>query len=790
MKIAVLLVFCAISVAADSTVDIITKTGLRYDGHGALSAGASSRLLYDYAEPYRSDILDYLFKPNFGANLHLVKVEIGGDGQSTDGTEASHMHNRDDLSCDRPYEFWLLEEARKRNPAIVTYVLSWAVPYWVGNQTGYYCQDNIDYHMSWLGCTRNYDIGNIDYIGNWNERAWGPANWTIAFKQAMDDAGWEDTQIIVPDGHYDEDLFKQLESNSELDAAVAGIGLHYPCNVPHPEVQEHGKKYWSSEDYSTVGNWAGAGCWGRLLNQNFVRMNMTSTIAWSLIWSVYPVGFPYFGNGLMYAFEPWSGYYTVNSPIWTSAHTCQFTQVGWTMHTGMNGTLTNGGTYVAYTDPDKIYLTVVLEKLEGDCLRCAGRVAQDETVTLRLTDAQFQKDGTVFQMWSTTETDPFVYQGNVTVSNGAIAVPVKADSVVTVSTWFNGQAMGSATIPPTQPFPKPYQDDFESYPVDGLAKYMADDGGSFQIAKSPDSDPSRGMVLKQWVLQENGVNRWGHNTPPVTYLGDMNWTDTSVAVDVWISPPTIPAPAPGPGPSSNFSAIISQADSQCLDVVGESTSSNGVVDTFPCVSQANEYFSYDSKTGFIVGQQSKLCLSTRCSQSAICQQTCNEEASTQWTWTLPSGSIALRSNTSQCLTVTISTEADHTLSLTPCVAGQSNQQWSRSAALPNENLAGVCARASFSRPQLGGTRTGYCLQVDTAGKWYVNENVVVHTGTFGGGPSEWHRLNITVTDSLVSASIDDKVVYSGAPASGAPSAGMVVLQSTYQYVYFDNFQLQ
>ena len=47
-----------------------------------------------------------------------------------------------------------------------------------------------------------------------------------------------------------------------------------------------GKKYWSSEDYSTVGNWDGAACWGRLLNQNFVRMNMTSTISWSLIWSV------------------------------------------------------------------------------------------------------------------------------------------------------------------------------------------------------------------------------------------------------------------------------------------------------------------------------------------------------------------------------------------------------------------------------------------------------------------------------------------------------------------------
>ena len=54
-------------------------------------------------------VLDLLFKPNYGAAMDLIKVEIGGDGQSTDGTEPSHMHSRDDLSCERGYEFWLLQ---------------------------------------------------------------------------------------------------------------------------------------------------------------------------------------------------------------------------------------------------------------------------------------------------------------------------------------------------------------------------------------------------------------------------------------------------------------------------------------------------------------------------------------------------------------------------------------------------------------------------------------------------------------------------------------------------------
>ena len=58
-----------------------------FHGHGALSAGASSRLLHDYDEPMRTDLLDYLFKEQWGAGIQLLKIEIGGDTQSTDGTE-------------------------------------------------------------------------------------------------------------------------------------------------------------------------------------------------------------------------------------------------------------------------------------------------------------------------------------------------------------------------------------------------------------------------------------------------------------------------------------------------------------------------------------------------------------------------------------------------------------------------------------------------------------------------------------------------------------------------------
>jgi hypothetical protein len=57
-----------------------TAAGRTFDGIGAVSGGGgNSRLLVDYPEPQRGQILDYLFRPNFGAAMQLLKVEIGGD---------------------------------------------------------------------------------------------------------------------------------------------------------------------------------------------------------------------------------------------------------------------------------------------------------------------------------------------------------------------------------------------------------------------------------------------------------------------------------------------------------------------------------------------------------------------------------------------------------------------------------------------------------------------------------------------------------------------------------------
>ncbi len=45
--------------------------------------------------------------------MNILKVEIGGDDQTTDGTESSHMHEANDEDYTRGYEWWLMAEAKK-----------------------------------------------------------------------------------------------------------------------------------------------------------------------------------------------------------------------------------------------------------------------------------------------------------------------------------------------------------------------------------------------------------------------------------------------------------------------------------------------------------------------------------------------------------------------------------------------------------------------------------------------------------------------------------------------------
>ena len=62
--------------AATTTITVNgTQGGRTFDGIGAISGGGgNTRLLTDYPAAQQQQILDYLFKPGYGADLQILKV--------------------------------------------------------------------------------------------------------------------------------------------------------------------------------------------------------------------------------------------------------------------------------------------------------------------------------------------------------------------------------------------------------------------------------------------------------------------------------------------------------------------------------------------------------------------------------------------------------------------------------------------------------------------------------------------------------------------------------------------
>ena len=779
----------------------------RFDGIGALSAGASSRLLYDSAEPMRSDILDYLFLPNFAASLHILKVEIGGDSESTDGTELSHSHSRGDLNCARGYETWLVREAKARNPDVFIYGLSWAVPAYIGNGS-YYSPENVQYQTQWVECVRNVTGFGVDALGLWNEKQQPvDPSYVLELKAALAAAGSAATQIVVMDGGFDaQEMAMATPSsptfNASFAAAVSAAGLHYPCNAPHPEVREAGWAFWASEDYSrTETTWQdGASYWGQVLNGNYVLMNMTATISWSLVWSAYPTlvcgdAVTRSGPGLMMAFEPWSGAYTVSPPIWASAHTTQFAVPGWRyLHVpgGGSGALpapapaVEGGSYVTLVpEGDLSGLTVVVETLQGArCGAAPARGASNYSITFT-TSGGLVGPGTVLHVWRTTPTKWFAQEADISVAaDSTFSVLVGPDEILTVSTVATARHGAHAPPPPTgQAFPLPYQDDFNSYAEEGIARFFSDQGGGFSV---------RNGSLQQVVPADAGPNSWMPNPiAPLTMIGDPRMTDYSVEVDVSFSASANAAGLRGTGPL--YVVACNAADP--AQVFAKDTPLPG--------NLANAWGG------------SQACLTT-CGCTASCIQffNCNFEgcgaASESYLWNLTADGFLTNAGVPGVLTYA---PADGSVGLVAPGGGapEPGQRWAFDAATGLVSLPALGLCMSQSTPV--DTRTyvfacaragpqqwswdknnypGYCLNLFADGNWTLvaSQQFVLASGALAApfDSRATHRLRVAAAGAEVTAAVDGAALADVQDTT--IGAGSVFLGASWSSVAsFDNFAL-
>jgi len=501
--------------------------GRVFDGLGAASAGASSRLLIDYPEPQRSQILDYLFKPGYGAALQRLKVEIGADVNSTDGAEPSHMRTPADHDSTRGYEWWLMAEAHKRNPRIVLEILPWGAPGWVGKDS-LYTAKMAEYVADFIKTAkRDYNL-DIAYTGAWNEKVHDIAYVKELHRRLQ--AEHLATKVVCCDEYIGEgagqwSIADEILKDPELAASIDAIGVHYPLQdgkiTTTEAARKTGKPLWSSEDQPNGGggpfvnrDWpVGGRILAHLYNQNYLEGGLTATEIWSPVTSYYDnLAAP--NSGLMYANTPWSGHYDVQGTIWATAHTTQFAQPGWQYLDASSGKLPGKGSYVALRSIDKKNWSVVLETIDA---------RQPQRVSFRLAGGLA---ATQVHIWQTNSTHILEQVASVTPAGGVFEYTFEPESLYSLTTT-TGQGKGAAQPPPAAAFPLPYADDFEQTAMGRTPKYLADQDGAFEVRRC---DGQPGQCLEQ-VITAKPIP-WGPLPDPFTLAGDAAWTDYAVAADV------------------------------------------------------------------------------------------------------------------------------------------------------------------------------------------------------------------------------------------------------------------
>ncbi|HEY0537513.1 MAG TPA: ricin-type beta-trefoil lectin domain protein [Actinoallomurus sp.] len=524
---ALLVVSAAPARAATTSITVDGgQSGRTFDGIGAISGGGgNSRLLTNYPAAQQSQILDYLFKPGYGASLQLLKLEIGGDANSTDGSEPSIEHSRGTINCNAGYEFWLGEQAKARNPDIGLYGLAWAAPGWISG--GFWSTDTINYLISWLDCAKQHNL-TIKYLGGWNERG-HDANWFIQLRAALNTHGYSGVQLVADDTGWG--VADDMASNAAFNNAVSIIGTHYSCEggdggsantcSSTATAKNNGKPLWDSENGSQDMN-TGAPALIRAIIRGYTDARMTTYFNWPLIAAIYP-NLPYNTVGLATAASPWSGNYTIGANTWATAQVTQFTRPGWKFIDSASGYLggaESNGTYVTLKSATGTDYSSILETTTS---------GSPQTVNVHVQGGL--STGTV-HVWATNVNAPsastsFVHTADITPSNGSYSLTMQPGYVYTVST-IGGQGKGTATPPAAHALALPYTDGFDGVATGGEAQYLSDMQGSFEVR--PCANGRTGQCVQQ-VAPVKPIE-WQDDSDAFSLVGDPTWSNYTVKTDV------------------------------------------------------------------------------------------------------------------------------------------------------------------------------------------------------------------------------------------------------------------
>lgn len=346
--------------ASDITLDGSLAGGV-YEGLGGLSAGGGTRLLADYPETQKRQILDLLFKPKFGASLQHLKIENGGDAESTFGTEPAMMRTRQEyerataaLASANPndpqyadvkrmfrrgYEFWLAAEGRKRNPKLLLDSLQWGAPGWTG---GFYTQENANYLARFNQGAKAYWKLDFDFVGGNQNEANNPGTWVRTLRQTLDADGLAQVRINVVDLYEDEltKFQRALDADAELQRATYAVGSHYVIEwwkeghflkliEDDAQRSQHAQHLWIGEE--TAQAWKTANAAGlysfalynaSLFNRNHVlnKATMPGEYCFPVCAWLAAMDYTWNNDGFVNCYEPWSGHYEVTPSLGRGAY--------------------------------------------------------------------------------------------------------------------------------------------------------------------------------------------------------------------------------------------------------------------------------------------------------------------------------------------------------------------------------------------------------------------------------------------------------------------------------------
>ena len=520
--------------AQTQTIQLSSQsTGKTFDGIGIVNGGgATSVLLKDYPEPQRSQIMDLVYKPKFGASVSTLLVEIPGDGNSTQGSMPSHSHYRGDYNFQRGYMWWVMTEAKSRNPKLSLDATAWSAPAWVGN---YWSQDMADYYVSWLSGLRQVYGLELDAIGCHNEKGVS-YDFAKMLRRTMNERGFSNVKLHAFDnwGGGKMNFLKDMQNDPELRDAIDVVSAHTFSEIPLTKEQRElaeamGKPIWNSEDHVYRKGFDCLISIVKCFNENYIVSGATKVVNWYDIAGVYPLE-PYSHDpAMVLAWEPWSGHYSVRENLWGYAHYGQFTEVGWQYVDDGCLALDGGGTMVTLKNPATGDYSVIVETKDAQ---------QTQTLKIKV-DKRLSRN--TLCVWRSIEQEQFVQQADIKPRGGSFTITLEPNAVYSLSTT-RGQQKGSfADIPTSQSFPIPYEDNFEAYNPQAcgyLPRYTADIIGAFELRPTPDpsshSGDRKGACIRQ-VVGEHTLS-WAPEWHHYTILGDSAWRDYEVSADVYLNP--------------------------------------------------------------------------------------------------------------------------------------------------------------------------------------------------------------------------------------------------------------